>query len=507
MSGSGAAEAEHLDVLIVGAGISGIDAAYRLQTELPSKSYAILEARAAVGGTWDLFRYPGIRSDSDMYTLGFPFRPWRGDKAIAGGAEIRSYVEETAREFGIDRRIRFRHRATAARWSSADARWTVESETPDGPRFLSCAFLILCSGYYDYSAGYRPSWPGEEDFAGRFVHPQHWPDDLDYRGRRVVVIGSGATAVTLVPEMAKEAALVTMLQRSPTWIVSRPSRDRLAGWAQRRLAAPLADKLVRWKNILLGIAFFAYSRKRPERVKKAILEAATAALPPGYEVERDFAARYDPWDQRLCLVPDSDLFDAIAAERVRVVTGTIDRFTPGGIRLASGEEIEADIVVTATGLVVKLMGGMALSVDGAPVAVADRLAYKGMMLSDVPNLALSFGYTNASWTLKCDLTARYVCRLLRHMDANGHRICVPRLPPAGMERAPLLDFTSGYVRRAAGRLPGQGTQAPWRLHQNYLKDLLALRFGRVADSALEFRPLTGEAPPGIDVHVKEQEPA
>jgi cation diffusion facilitator CzcD-associated flavoprotein CzcO len=480
-------QAEHLDVLIVGAGISGVDAAYRVQTELPGKSYAVLEAREAIGGTWDLFRYPGIRSDSDMYTLGFPFRPWRGDKAIADGADIRAYVEETAREFGIDRHIRFGHRAVRARWWSAEALWTVDVESAGETRRFTCRFLFLCSGYYDYAGGYRPEWPGEEAFEGRFVHPQQWPEDLHHSGKRVVVIGSGATAVTLVPEMAKTAAHVTMLQRSPTWIVSRPSRDKLARWAQRRLPARVADSGIRWKNILLGIAFFAYSRKKPERVKRAILKGVTSALPPGYEVRRDFEARYDPWDQRLCLVPDADLFRAIKAGKAEVVTDTIERFTPGGVRLASGRELEADVVVTATGLIIKLMGGMELSVDGHAVNVAGTVAYKGMMLSGVPNMALSFGYTNASWTLKCDLTARYVCRLLGHMDAKGYRICTPRLPEGGVERAPLLDFSSGYVTRAAGRMPAQGTEAPWRLHQNYLKDLIALGRQPVEDEAMEFR--------------------
>jgi cation diffusion facilitator CzcD-associated flavoprotein CzcO len=480
-------QAEHLDVLIVGAGISGVDAAYRVQTELTGKSYAILEARETIGGTWDLFRYPGIRSDSDMYTLGFPFRPWRGDKAIGGGADIRAYVEDTAREFGIDRRIRFGHRAVRASWSSAEALWTVEVEADGEARTFTCAFLFLCSGYYDYAGGYRPEWPGEEEFAGRFVHPQHWPEDLDYTGKRVVVIGSGATAVTLVPEMAKTAAYVTMLQRSPSWVLSLPTRDPIARFAQRRLPRGAADGLIRWKNILLGMAFFNYSRRWPERVKKALLKGARKALPPGYDVERDFAARYDPWDQRLCLIPDADLFAAIRSGKAEVVTDTIERFTPGGLRLASERELEADVVVTATGLVIKLLGGMALSVDGATVNVPDTVAYKGMMLSGVPNMALSFGYTNASWTLKCDLTARYVCRLLKHMDANGYRACVPRLPTGGVERAPLLDFSSGYVTRATDRLPKQGTEAPWRLHQNYLKDLIALGRQPVEDGAMEFR--------------------
>ncbi|MFN3389297.1 MAG: flavin-containing monooxygenase [Allosphingosinicella sp.] len=478
--------AEHVEMLIVGAGISGIDAAYRLQERRPGSAYVILEARDAIGGTWDLFRYPGIRSDSDMYTLGFPFRPWTGDKAIADGADIRAYVEETARGFGIERHIRFGHRVVRASWSSDEALWAVEAEAQGEARRFTCRFLYLASGYYDYAAGYRPHWPGEAAFRGRIVHPQHWPEDLDHAGKRVVVIGSGATAVTLVPAMARTAAHVTMLQRSPSWIVARPSRDALALWAQKRLPGRLAARLVRWKNVLLGIGFFQLARRRPERVKKAILKGAAQQLPEGYPVERDFAARYDPWDQRLCLVPDGDLFAGVSSGKVSVVTGEIETFTPGGIRLASGEELAADIVVAATGLVMRMMGGIEVSVDGARVDPAERVAWKGMMLSGMPNAALAFGYTNASWTLKCDLTARWAARLLDHMDAHGYRICVPRLPEGEMERQPLLDFTSGYVKRAEGILPKQGPRAPWRVHQNYVRDLAAMRWRRVDDTDLHF---------------------
>jgi len=471
---------EHVDVLIVGAGISGIDAAYHLQKQLPRKSYTILEARERIGGTWDLFRYPGIRSDSDMYTLGFPFRPWSGDISIVEGPEIRAYVEETARAFGIDRRIRFRNRVVAASWSSREARWTVEVETPEGHSSLSCGFLFLCSGYYDYEQGYRPRWPGEADFAGRIVHPQHWPEDLDYRGKRVAVIGSGATAMTLVPAMADAgAAHVTMLQRSPGYVVSRPSRDRLAP----RLGA----RLTRAKNVALGMFFFNLARRRPQRTRGKLLELVRKELPEGYDVERHFGPRYNPWEQRLCLVPDSDLFRTIGSGKVEVATGEIERFTREGLRLRSGEEIGADIVVTATGLVLKLLGGVALAVDGAPADAAGRLVYKGMMLEDLPNLAFSFGYTNASWTLKCDLTSRYLCRLLRHMDRRGYRICTPRPNGAEVERRPLLDFSSGYIARAAGVLPVQGDKPPWRVPQNYFRDLATLGFGRVADEAMEFR--------------------
>jgi len=476
-------EAEHLDILIVGAGISGIDAAYHIQKRCPGKSWAIFEARDAIGGTWDLFRFPGIRSDSDMYTLGFPFRPWRGEKAIVDGAAIREYVEETARQFGIDRHIRFGHKAVRACWSSAEARWTVEIE---GRAPVTASFLFLASGYYDYERGHRPEWPGEADFAGRIVHPQHWPEDLDHSGKRIVVIGSGATAVTLVPALAETAAHVTMLQRSPTYIIARPSRDRLAHWLQRRLPAGLADRAIRWKNVLLGIYFFSRARQRPERARQVILKLAAEQLPAGYDVERHFSPSYNPWDQRLCLIPDGDLFAAMNAGKVAVVTDRIARFTAAGLALESGAALDADLIVTATGLEMRLLGGIALTVDGAPVHVADRFSYKGMMLNDVPNLFLFFGYTNASWTLKCDLTARYACRLIRHMAARSYRICVPRLGAGGMERRPMLDFSSGYVRRAEASLPAQGPRAPWRVHQNYLKDLAQMRFRPLSDSAMEF---------------------
>jgi monooxygenase len=476
--------AEHLDIVIVGAGISGIDAAYHIQKRCPGKTWAILEARDAIGGTWDLFRFPGIRSDSDMYTLGFPFRPWRGEKAIVDGGDIRRYVEETAREFGIDKRIRFGRKVVRASWSSAEARWALEMA--DGTR-LSCAFLFLASGYYDYDKGHRPEWPGEADFAGRIVHPQHWPEQLDVAGKSIVVIGSGATAVTLVPALAETAAHVTMLQRSPTYIVARPSRDRLALWLQRRLPAGLADRAVRWKNVLLGIFFFQRARKRPQWARAAILRLVAEQLPPGYDVERHFAPSYNPWDQRLCLVPDGDLFAAMNAGKVSVATDRIARFTAAGLALESGAALDADIVVTATGLEMRLLGGIALDVDGAPVTAAERFSYKGMMLNDVPNLFLAFGYTNASWTLKCDLTSRYVCRLVRHMDRHGYRICTARLGAAGMERRPMLDFSSTYVRRAEGSLPAQGPRAPWRVHQNYLKDLAQMRLRPLADAAMEFR--------------------
>jgi monooxygenase len=470
---------EHIDVLIVGAGISGIDAAYHLQRRCPGRSWTILEARDAIGGTWDLFRYPGIRSDSDMYTLGFPFRPWRGDRAIVDGAAIRAYVEDTARHYGIDREIRFGHKVRRADWSSAEARWTVEVEAAGDTRVLTASFLFLCSGYYDYDSGYRPTWPGEAGYRGRIVHPQHWPEDMDYRDKKIAVIGSGATAVTLVPALAERAAHVTMVQRSPSYIVSRPSRDGLAKY--------LGARGTRLKNALLGLFYFNRARKRPERIRALLLKMLKAELPEGYDLAPDFTPAYKVWDQRVCLVPDGDLFKALRDGRISIATGTIKRYTAEGLELESGRKIEADIVVAATGLNVKLFGGIALAVDGAPIRVADHVAYKGLMLSDVPNLALSFGYTNASWTLKCDLTSRYVCRLLNHMAKEGLAICTPRLPKAGVISLPMLDFTSGYLQRAGDKMPRRGEAAPWRLPQNYLYDLAALGFGSVTDAAMEFR--------------------
>ncbi|HEX2941427.1 MAG TPA: NAD(P)/FAD-dependent oxidoreductase [Rhodopila sp.] len=483
-----AATAEHLDVLVVGAGLSGIGAGYCLKTRCPGLRFAILEARGAIGGTWDLFRYPGIRSDSDMYTLGYSFRPWREAKAIADGPSILNYVRETAAAYGIDRMIRLHHRVRRATWSSADARWTVEVERTDSGEVvrLSCGFLLMCGGYYSYEEGHAPAFPGMETFQGRIVHPQFWPSDLEYAGKRVVVIGSGATAVTIVPEMAKTASHVTMLQRSPTYIVARPSRDRIADWLRTRLPAMVAYRLTRWKNILLGMYFYRLSRRKPEQVKQRILQMVQLALGPDYDVATHFTPRYKPWDQRLCLVPDADLFRAIRSGRAAVATGLIETFTPTGLRLQSGQDIEADIVVTATGLKLNLLGDVAFSIDGRLVDLSKALCYKGMMFSDVPNLASVFGYTNASWTLKADLTCAYVCRLLNHMRRRGFDVATPRRD-ASVEDAPFLDFTSGYVQRALAMLPKQGSKVPWKLHQNYARDTAALRFGRIEDGVMTFR--------------------
>ena len=485
---------EHFDVVIVGAGLSGIGAAWHLQKNCPGRSYVILEGRGAIGGTWDLFRYPGIRSDSDMYTLGYSFKPWMQPKAIADGPSILNYVKDTARDNDIDRHIRFDHQVTRASWSSEDAAWTIEAEHGGEPRRFTCNFLFMCSGYYDYAGGYTPDFPGSGRFAGPIVHPQKWPEDLDYAGKRVVVIGSGATAVTLVPEMAKTAAHVTMLQRSPTYVVSRPAADAVADTLRKYLPAKLAYALVRWKNVLFGMFFFKLARSRPAKVKERIVAMVRDQLGPDYDVATHFTPRYNPWDQRVCLVPDADLFEAIKGGRASVVTDHIDSFTEAGIRLASGAEIEADIVVTATGLNLHLLGGMEVTVDGERRDLSKSLSYKGMMYSEVPNLASSFGYTNASWTLKCDLTCEYVCRLLNHMARTGNPIATPRQGTAPIEEVPALDFSSGYVQRGIDRFPKQGTVKPWKLNQNYALDLVALRFGKIDDGTMEFsRPRTRAA--------------
>ena len=480
--------AEHVDVLIVGAGLSGIAAGYYLQTRCPAKTYAILESRSAIGGTWDLFRYPGVRSDSDMHTLGYSFRPWEEGKAIADGPSILNYIRETAKIHGIDQNIRFGRQVRRATWSSADALWTVEVETePDrDTTSFTCNFLYMCGGYYDYERGYTPTWPGVERFGGQVIHPQQWPDDLDYAGKRVLVIGSGATAVTLVPALARQAEHVTMLQRSPTYIVARPSEDTIANWMRRHLPATLAHRAARWKSVLLGMYFYSVARRRPEATKHVIVRMAREQLGPDFDVEKHFAPRYNPWDQRLCLAPDADLFKAMRAGRVSVVTDQIERFTETGIWLRSGDKLAADIIVTATGLTMKALSGVQLEVDGVAVNPAKILTYKGMMYSDIPNLASAMGYTNASWTLKCELTSLYVCRLLNHMDRRGYSQCTPRRRDPSITEEPLLTFTSGYVQRALDTLPRQGSRKPWRLYQNYALDLLSLKFGAVDDGTMEF---------------------
>lgn len=479
---------EHFDVLIVGAGLSGVGAAHRLKADRPTSSLVILEGREAIGGTWDLFRYPGVRSDSDMYTLGYAHRPWTAAKAIADGPSILNYVRDAARDAGIEGDIRFRHHVKRADWSSADARWTVEATRGDEEEIVrfTCRFLHMCSGYYDYSQGHLPDFAGAGDFAGTIVHPQFWPEDLDYAGKRIVVIGSGATAVTLVPAMAKTAAHVTMLQHSPTFMVSMPSEDKFADRLRRRLPGKLAHDLIRWRNVLFGMVFFQLARRRPAQMKKKFIDGVRGLLPEGYDVDTHFTPSYNPWDQRVCLVPDADMFDAIKADRAAVVTGHIERFEASGIRLKTGELLPADIIVAATGLKLQLLSGVAFTIDGEARDLSKSLSYKGMMFSDVPNLAYTFGYTNASWTLKADLTASYLCRLLRHMDRTGTEIAIPRRDPS-VEEAPFVDFTSGYIQRAADVLPKQGATKPWKLHQNYALDMATLKFGSLDDGVMQFR--------------------
>ncbi|MFI5585364.1 flavin-containing monooxygenase [Amycolatopsis sp. NPDC051758] len=477
---------DHVDVLIVGAGLSGVGAAHHLRSAFPRKTYTILEARDAIGGTWDLFRYPGVRSDSDMQTLGYRFRPWTSEKAIADGPSILQYVRDTAAEAGIDRHIRFGHRVVRAEWSTADALWTVEATHDGEPVRFTAKFLYLCSGYYDYAGGHTPEFPGIAEFGGTVVHPQHWPADLDYTGKKVVVIGSGATAVTLVPAMTDRAEHVTMLQRSPTYILSLPSEDALANRLRGLLGARLAYPIARWKNVAVSTLIYQLSRRRPGVVKAMIRKAAMKQLPPGYAVDTHFKPRYQPWDQRLCLVPDGDLFRSIKHGDASIVTDRIASFTKDGIRLESGDELAADVVVTATGLRLLAFGGIDLVVDGDPVKLPETMAYKGMMLSGVPNFAFTIGYTNASWTLKADLVGEYVVRLLRHLDRQGYDQCVPVNDDPAVTEQPLLDFDAGYVLRAIDEFPKAGSRAPWTLGMSYAHDVVKLRHGRIDDGALRF---------------------
>jgi monooxygenase len=478
---------EHLDVVVVGAGISGVSAAWHLQDRCPSKSYAILERRDDLGGTWDLFRYPGIRSDSDMFTLGFRFKPWRCAKSIADGPSIKAYIKEAASENGIDRHIRFRHRVMAADWSDADNRWTLTVESDGRHSQITCTFLFACSGYYNYDEGYAPTFEGAEDFEGTIVHPQHWPQDLDYAGKKIVVIGSGATAVTLIPALVNSGAgHVTMLQRSPTYIGALPEVDPVAERANRLLPANAAHVVNRWKAIAFSTAQYQISRRFPNYMRETLMRMARRRLPAGYDVEKHFGPRYQVWDQRLCLAPNGDLFRTIRHGNADVVTETIDRFTTTGIRLTSGDELQADIIITATGLNLQLFGGAAIRRNGVPVELHETMAYKGMMLTGMPNMAFTIGYTNASWTLKADLVSEFVCRVLNYMDAKGFDTVVPQHPGDSVDERPLMDFTPGYVLRALDYLPKAGSVTPWRLKQNYLLDLRLIRRGRVDDEALRF---------------------
>jgi len=479
---------EHFDVLIVGAGLSGVGAGCHISTRCPDKTFALLEARDAMGGTWDLFRYPGIRSDSDMFTLGYSFRPWKEAKAIADGPAILKYIHETAAEYGVEDKIRYGHRAIRAEWSSEDARWIVhvERSSGGGPTQLTCNFLFPCTGYYRYDEPFSPEFEGAERFGGQVIHPQHWPEDLDYDGKRVVVIGSGATAVTLVPAMAERAGHVTMLQRSPSYIVNLPAEDPLARLALRVLPKEKAYAFLRWKNALLTQASFQLSRRAPKTMRALFLSGVKRSLPEGYALAPHFTPRYGPWTQRVCLVPDGDLFEALSSGGASIVTDEIETFTESGITLRSGAQLDADIVITATGLNLLALGGVEIAVDGEEIEIGNTVGYKGMMFSGVPNLAVALGYTNASWTLKCDLICEYFCRLINHMDAHGYDRCMPQRPDPSVEVEPFIDLTSGYVLRAIDQFPKQGARPPWRMYQNYPRDILMIRRGPIDDEGMEF---------------------
>ena len=479
---------EQLDVLIVGAGISGVGGGVHLSTKCPELSFAIVEGRENLGGTWDLFHYPGIRSDSDMHTLGFNFKPWKHEKAIADGPSILDYLHETVREYDLEKRIRFNTRVTQIAWDSGKARWTATLRNGAGETSqVEARFLYMCTGYYSYTDPYQPDFPGKASFKGPVFHPQFWPQDLDYKGKRVVVIGSGATAVTIVPAMAADGAgHVTMLQRSPTWFVTRPARDRFANTLRKILPDSLAYSITRFKNINWQQFFYNQTQKRPEKVREKLLEMTTKELPAGYDVATHFTPRYNPWEQRLCLVPDSDFFQSIKSGKADIVTDHIERFDETGIVLKSGKHLDADIIVSATGLKMEIMSGVEILIDGKPRRVGETFSYKGCMYSDVPNLASSFGYSNASWTLKADLISEYVCRLLKHMEATGTDICVAEPRGVKAHEEGMMNLSSGYVQRAKGLVPLQGDIDPWIVHHNYTADKKLMRYGKLEDGAMNF---------------------
>jgi len=481
----------HFNVIVVGAGISGIGAGYYLQKKCPNKSFVILEGRDNIGGTWDLFRYPGIRSDSDMNTMGFRFKPWMGVKSIADGPSILSYLHETVKENDLNKKIHFNQWVNEASWSSRDSQWTVQVENKKTQELqdFTCDFLFLCGGYYNYEEGYTPHFAGRENFLGQIIHPQKWPKNLDYKNKKVVVIGSGATAVTIIPTMAEEAAHVTMLQRSPTYFLSAPDEDPVGNFLRKFLSSKLTYKLVRWKNIRFQWWFFQKCRKFPKKVKEFLIKQVREALGPNYDIETHFTPKYNPWEQRMCLVPNGDFFNAINAGKASVITDHIDRFTKKGIKLKSGGEVEADLIVTATGLNLEVCNGIKLEVDNNEVDISKTMTYKGMMFSDVPNLVATFGYTNASWTLRADLTSEYVCRLLNFMDKKGYANCCPRTAEHVEPEGDWLDFTSGYVKRSMHKFPKQGSRDPWRNTQNFPKDVLAIRWGNIDNKELKFTAL------------------
>lgn len=478
---------EHFDVVIVGAGISGISTAWHLQDRCPTKSYVILERRENIGGTWDLFKYPGIRSDSDMFTLGFRFKPWESARSIADGQSIWNYINEAADENGIRNHIRTGHRVLSVDWSDADNRWTVDVEHDGEAKQITASFLSVCSGYYNYDEGYSPEFPGAGNFKGQIIHPQHWPEDLDYAGKKVVVIGSGATAVTLIPSLVNGGVgHVTMLQRSPTYIGSLPLEDAVALRTNKYLPKNLAHFVNRWKQIGYSTGQYQVARKLPAVFKKVLRQMAERRLPEGFDYDKHFSPRYNPWDERVCLAPNGDLFKAIRSGKADVATDTIETFTETGIKLASGEELQADIIVTATGLNMQLFGGAVANRNGEPIDLTKCMTYKGLMLSGVPNMAITFGYTNASWTLKADLVSEFICRVLNYMDANGFDRVEPQHPGSAVDELPFMDFTPGYFRRAMDSLPKSGSEAPWKLKQNYFFDMRTIRYGKVDEDSLMF---------------------
>ncbi|MFT6011613.1 MAG: monooxygenase [Candidatus Azotimanducaceae bacterium] len=481
-------EIESIDVLIIGAGLSGIGAACQLRRNCPDHSFMILESRAASGGTWDLFRYPGIRSDSDMYTYGYGFRPWRDKSSIADGDKILRYIREAAAEYDVEQHIRYQRKVVAASWSTADKRWQITAECGDtGEQVtISCRFIFSCSGYYDYEQGYTPEFAGIDDFKGLVIHPQHWPDGLDYCGKHVIVVGSGATAVTLVPAMSKDTASLVMLQRTPTYIAEVPAEDAMAEKLRKWMPYDWASRLTRWKKVLFQIYIYNLSRRKPQALRKLLLGQVRQALGTDYDVATHFTPNYNPWDQRLCAVPDGDMFTAIREGRAEVVTDHIDKFNSNGIRLKSGKQLEADIVILATGLNLKFAGGVQYSIDAKTLSLTEQFIYRGMMFSDMPNIAFTVGYTNSSWTLKADLTGNYVCRLLNKMKRGGYETVTPRMKGA-LDEMPLLDFEAGYVLRARDQFPKQGNRMPWKNYQNYIKDFISLRFGKLRDKELEFK--------------------
>ncbi|NNF34757.1 MAG: NAD(P)/FAD-dependent oxidoreductase [Saprospiraceae bacterium] len=475
------------DVVIVGAGISGIGTAYWLQEKCPNKEYIILEGRESIGGTWDLFRYPGVRSDSDMFTFGYKFKPWKEPKALSDGASIRKYLTEVIQENGIDKKIHYGHKVVSADWSSEEKHWTLDVKTKEKSIQIKARFLYMCTGYYDYKEAHRPRFDGEENYRGDILQPQFWPEGYNYKGEKVVIIGSGATAVTLVPAMSDDAAHVTMLQRSPTYIMNLPNNSDLFFTLKKVMPESWAYKITRRRNIILNILIFWLCRTFPSGMKKLFMKGAASQLPEGYDVDKHFNPKYKPWDQRLCVVPDGDLFETIKEGKASVITEQVDQFDANGIVLQSGESLEADVIVVATGLKIKILGGAEIKVDGKVIDPKESMVYKGMMISGIPNFAIAFGYTNAPWTLKTDLTANYMCKLINHMDKKGYRTVIPRKDPS-MEVIPFLNINSGYVERAQNILPQQGAKRPWRVYQNYFKDMMATRFGKIEDDFLEFGP-------------------